>query len=85
MLVELKIADYTGPIFKIDENDLVMVLESFKQNEFKVVLFMNDRKLEITDMPLLVAEINQIEGVLEKIEYWTDYEARQPTAPQLTF
>ena len=62
--MELKIAGYTGPVIKINEDDLVMVLGSLKLNEFKVGLFMNNKKVEIMDMPLLVAEIKKIEGAL---------------------
>ena len=80
--VELKIAGYTGPVIKINEDDLVTVLGSFKESEFKVFLFLNDKKVEIMDMPLLVAEIKKIEGALEKIEDWTDPVARHETIPQ---
>ena len=54
----------SGPV---NEDDLVTIFGSFKENEFKVVLFMNDKKVEIIDMPLLVAEIKKIEGASEKI------------------
>ena len=45
-------------------------------------MFMNQRKVEIIEMPLLVAEIKQIEEALEKIENWTDPVARKPAVPQ---
>ena len=51
----LKIAGYTGPVMQINENDLATVLNTFKENEFKVVLFMNQKKVAIVDMPLLVS------------------------------
>ena len=51
---------------QITENDLVTVLKSFKGNEYKVVLFMTQKKIEIVDMPLLVAEIKQNGGAIEK-------------------
>ena len=43
---------------------------------------MNQRKVEIIEMPLLVAEIKQIEGALEKIQNWTNPVARKPAVPQ---
>ena len=81
-LTELRITGNTTPVMQITENDLVTVLDSFRENEFKVVLFMNQRKVEIVDMPLLVAEIKQIEGALEKIENWMDSVPRRPAVPQ---
>ena len=78
--MELKIAGYTGPVIQINEDDLV--LKSFKENEFNVVLFLNQKKVEIVDMPLLVAEIKQIEGALKKLKNWTYPVARKPTVPQ---
>ena len=81
-LTELRIAGYTTPVMQITENDLVAVLDSFKENEFKIVLFMNQRRVEIVNMPLLVAEIKQIEGALEKIENWMEPVPRRPAVQQ---
>ena len=44
---ELRIAGYTTPVMQITENDLVTVLNSFKGNEYKVVLFMTQKKIEL--------------------------------------
>ena len=79
---ELRIAGYTTPVMQITENDLVTVLNSFKGNEYKVVLFMNQKRVEIVDMPLLVAEIEQIGGAIDKIENWTEPVPRRPAVPQ---
>ena len=72
----MRIAGYTTPVMRITENDLVMVLDSFKGKEYKVVLFMSHKKIEIGYMPLLVAEIKQIGEAIEKIESWTDSEGQ---------
>ena len=67
---------------QITENYLVTVMDSFKENEFKIVLFMNQIRVEIVYMPLLVGEIKQIEAALEKIENWTEPVPRRPALPQ---
>ena len=78
----MRIAGYTKPVMQITENDLVAVLNSFKGNEYKVVLFMTQKKLEMVDMPLLVAEIKQIGGAIEKNENWMEPVPRRPAVPQ---
>ena len=54
---ELKIAGYCNHILDMNEDELVEVLDSFKQGNYNVKLFVSDKKVERMDMPRLVLEI----------------------------
>ena len=63
-IAELKIAGYCNPLLEMDEEELVVVLNSFKAGNYNVTLFVSDKNVEVMDMSRLVAEIRQVEGAL---------------------
>ena len=79
---ELKVAGYTTPVMPMTENNLLMMLNSFKNGTYNIILYTANRKVEIVDIPLLVAEIKQIGGAIEKIANWTEPVPRRPVVPQ---
>ena len=79
----LKLAGYTGAVMHIDEKELFTVLSSFKTDKLDVTIFSAKRRVEIDDMPGIVANIGNIEEALLKIEEWNDPQTREPLAPQL--
>ena len=51
----LKIAGYTANIAFITEDNLVQMMESLKNKDGKVTLFMTKGRVQITDMPKVAA------------------------------
>ena len=78
MRTELKITGYCNLILDMNEQELLVVLDSFKQENYNVTLFVSDKNIEPMDMPRLVVEIKQIETALVKIEEWSDPALRNP-------
>ena len=78
----LRLAGYSGNIKPINEEELLQVLPTFKTNKCNVTIFSSDKKVDVDDMPQLVAAIMQIEGALLKIDEWTDIEHREPIVPK---
>ena len=64
----LKLAGYTGAVMHIDEKELFTVLSSFKTDKLDVTIFSAKKRVEIDDMPGIVANIENIEEALLKIE-----------------
>ena len=79
----LKLAGYSGVIKHIDEQELLIVLSSYKTDRLDVTIFSAKKKVDFDDMPGMVSNIERIEQALLKIEEWTDPLAREPLAPQL--
>ena len=67
--IELRIARYTTPVLKMTETILLMLLDFFKTGKYNKILYTANRKVEIVDMPMLVEEIKQIGGAIEKIAH----------------
>ena len=67
---------------QMTEDNLLMMLNSFKGNEYKIILYTSKKRVEIVDMPLLVAEIKQIGEAIRKIAQWTEPAPRRPIVPQ---
>ena len=78
----LKVAGYTVNIGLLDEDKLVAMMDSLKENDGKVTLFQSKHKVKITDMPKLLLMIKEIGNNIETIESWTNPATRQPLAPQ---
>ena len=79
----LKLAGYTGAVMHLDEKELFTVLLSFKTDKLDVTIFSAKKRVKIDDMPGIVANIENTEQALLKIEEWTDPQTREPLAPQL--
>ena len=62
----LKLAGFSGPIKPITEDELLDVLPTFKTSKCNVVIFSTIKKVDVDDMPQLVAAIMKIEGSLLK-------------------
>ena len=78
----LKIAGYTANIAFITEDNLVQMMESLKNKDGKVTLFMTKGRVQITDMPKLLQMIKEIGNNIEVVEGWKDPGGRRPLAPQ---
>ena len=78
----LKVAGYTVNIGLLDEDKLVAMMDSLKENDGKVTLFQSKHKVKITDMPKLLVMMKGIGNNIETIESWTNPATRQPLAPQ---
>merc|ERR1712228_1026312 len=64
----LRVAGYTVNIGFLDEDKLVTMMESLKNNDGKVTLFKTKNKVKITDMPKLLLLIKEIGNNIEVIE-----------------
>ena len=64
------------------EDELVQVLDSFKEGNYSITLFVSDKKVDITDMPRLVLEIKQIEQAIVTNEEWADPTLRNTAIQQ---
>ena len=77
----LRISGYTANIVNITEDNLVHMMDSLKEKDGKVTLFMTKDKVQITDMPKLLQMIKEIGNNIEGVEGWTDPGGRRPLAP----
>ena len=66
----------------MNEDEMVVVLDSFKDENYNVTLFVSDINVEVMDMPRLVAEIRKAGKALVKIEEWSDPAIRNPVIRQ---
>ena len=63
----MKLAGYNNPMQDLNEDNLIILLNSFSEGSYHLFLLIQDSRVAARDMPKLFKMMKEVKGTLKKI------------------